>query len=111
MRRIITAGLFVIFLVTVIGGGSQIQAADKYPVRPITIIIPMEVGSDADVLSRPMMQKASAILGKPVVIVNKPGGGSDDRFARSLRGEARRLYDWFGKYIHHPGQNAGLAPL
>jgi tripartite-type tricarboxylate transporter receptor subunit TctC len=75
MRRIITAGLFVIFLVTVIGGGGQIQAADKYPVRPITIIIPMEVGSDADIVSRPMMQKASEILGKPVVIVNKPGGG------------------------------------
>ena len=75
MRRTITAGLFVIFLVSGIGGGNQIQAADKYPVKPITIIIPMEVGSDADVLSRPMMQKASAILGKPVVIVNKPGGG------------------------------------
>ena len=75
MKRIMIAGLVVIFLVIGIGGGSQIQAADKYPVKPITIIIPMEVGSDADILSRPMMQKASAILGKPVVIVNKPGGG------------------------------------
>ena len=75
MKGIMFAGLVVIFLVMGIGGGNQTQAADKYPVKPITIIVPMEVGSDADVLSRPMMQKASAILGKPVVIVNKPGGG------------------------------------
>jgi len=75
MRGNTIAGLVVILLVIGIGGGNQIQAAEKYPVKPINIIIPMEVGSDADILSRPMMQKASAILGKPVVIVNKPGGG------------------------------------
>ncbi len=75
MKGTMIAGLVVIFLVIGVGGGNQIQAAEKYPVKPINIIIPMEVGSDADILSRPMMQKASAILGKPVVIVNKPGGG------------------------------------
>ena len=75
MRRIITAGLFVIFLVGGIGGGKEIQAADKYPRKPITMILPFEVGADADVIARPIMQKAAAIIGKPIVIVNKPGGG------------------------------------
>lgn len=75
MRRTIIAGLVVILMGSVVGGGNPIQAADRYPVKPITIILPYEVGADADVLARPVMQKASAILGKPVVIVNKPGGG------------------------------------
>jgi tripartite-type tricarboxylate transporter receptor subunit TctC len=75
MKRILIAGLFVAFLVSVMSGGKEIQAADKYPVKPITIIFPYEVGADGDVVGRPMMQKASAILGKPIVIVNKPGGG------------------------------------
>jgi tripartite-type tricarboxylate transporter receptor subunit TctC len=74
MKKAIIAGLIVIW-VSVYGGGNQINAAEKYPAKPITIILPYEVGADADVLARPKMQKASAILGKPVVIVNKPGGG------------------------------------
>ena len=75
MRGIIIPGLVAIFLVIGIAAGNQIQAAAKYPVKPITMIIPMEVGSDADIIARPQMEKASAILGKPVVVVNKPGGG------------------------------------
>jgi tripartite-type tricarboxylate transporter receptor subunit TctC len=75
MRRIIIAGLVVIFWVSGVGGENEIKAADRYPAKPITYIIPMEVGADADIVSRPQMQKASAILGKPIVIVNKPGGG------------------------------------
>ena len=52
------------------------QAADKYPVKPITCIVGVEAGGDGDVLVRPVMQRVSKLLGQPVVIVNKPGGGS-----------------------------------
>ena len=51
------------------------QAADPFPVKPIVCIICVEAGSDADLLARPVLQKASSILGQPIVIVNKPGGG------------------------------------
>lgn len=52
------------------------QAAEKYPVKPILFIVPVEAGGDGDVLVRPVMEKVSKMLGQPVVIVNKPGGGS-----------------------------------
>jgi tripartite-type tricarboxylate transporter receptor subunit TctC len=52
------------------------QAADSYPVKPITFIVAVEAGADGDVLIRPLMQRVSQILGQPIVIVNKPGGGS-----------------------------------
>ncbi len=53
-----------------------VQAAEKYPVKPILFIVPVEAGGDGDVLVRPVMEKVSKMLGQPVVIVNKPGGGS-----------------------------------
>jgi tripartite-type tricarboxylate transporter receptor subunit TctC len=52
------------------------QAADKYPVKPILCIVAVEAGADGDVLTRPIMQRVSQMLGQPIVIVNKPGGGS-----------------------------------
>jgi len=52
------------------------QAADKYPVKPIVAIVPVEAGGDGDVLFRPVMDKVSKMLGQPIVIVNKPGAGS-----------------------------------
>ena len=54
---------------------ANLQAAEQYPVKPITFLIPLDAGSDADILARPLVQKASAILGKPIVVVNKPGAG------------------------------------
>ena len=53
-----------------------VQAADKYPVKPITCIVAVEAGADGDVLVRPIMERVSKMLGQPIVIVNKPGGGS-----------------------------------
>lgn len=51
-------------------------AAEKYPVKPVDFIVPLEAGSDGDVITRPVVQKVSQILGQPVMIVNKPGAGS-----------------------------------
>jgi len=53
-----------------------VQAAEKYPVKPILFIVPVEAGGDGDVLVRPVMERVSKMLGQPIVIVNKPGGGS-----------------------------------
>jgi tripartite-type tricarboxylate transporter receptor subunit TctC len=61
------------------------QAAEKYPVRPIEFIVPMEAGSDGDTISRPAMAKVSQILGQPIMFVNKPGGGSSIGYRETLR--------------------------
>ena len=51
-------------------------AAEKYPVKPITAIVAVEAGADGDVLVRPILQSVSKMLGQPILVVNKPGGGS-----------------------------------
>jgi putative tricarboxylic transport membrane protein len=65
-----------ISLCSAVVGSESAQAAEKYPVKPITCIVGVEAGADGDVLVRPVMQRVSKMLGQPIVIVNKPGGGS-----------------------------------
>lgn len=52
------------------------QAAEKYPTKPILLIVGVEAGGDGDVLVRPLADRVSKMLGQPIVVVNKPGGGS-----------------------------------
>jgi tripartite-type tricarboxylate transporter receptor subunit TctC len=53
-----------------------LQAADKYPAKPIIFLVPNEAGSSADMAARALAVKLQAQLGQPVVVTNKPGAGS-----------------------------------
>jgi tripartite-type tricarboxylate transporter receptor subunit TctC len=50
--------------------------AQGYPSRPVKIIVPYGVGGSADVYARFLGAKLQDSLGQPVVIENRPGGGS-----------------------------------
>lgn len=76
MKIFYTLILGTLLVVLMAGGGNRAEAADAYPSKHISFIVPNEAGASADLLARPLMQKVSAILGQPVVVVNKPGGGS-----------------------------------
>src|SRR4029079_15526092 len=52
------------------------EAADRYPVKPIQAIVAVEAGAAGDVLVRPISERVSKMLGQPILVVNKPGGGS-----------------------------------
>lgn len=77
MKRLFITILSVFLLLGIANWGNKAQASEKYPVKPITYIMPIEAGSDADLMTRPFVQKASAILGHPIMVVNKPGGGGN----------------------------------
>lgn len=51
-------------------------AAQTYPAKPITVIVPFPPGGSGDALMRTLGLAASADLGQPVVIMHKPGGGA-----------------------------------
>ena len=75
MKRLFIAVLSVFLCLGFVSFG-MVQAAEKYPVKPISCIVSVEAGADGDVLTRPALQKASQILGQPIMVVNKPGAGS-----------------------------------
>jgi tripartite-type tricarboxylate transporter receptor subunit TctC len=54
----------------------QPARADDYPTRPVTMIVPWAAGGAVDALARIAAPKLTERLGKPIVIENRPGGGS-----------------------------------
>ncbi|MBI1966252.1 MAG: tripartite tricarboxylate transporter substrate binding protein [Betaproteobacteria bacterium] len=50
-----------------------VQAQDKYPSRPITIIVPFPPGGIADITARSLAPGLERVLKQPVVMQNRPG--------------------------------------
>ena len=50
--------------------------AQKYPNRPIRIIVPVPAGGGVDLLSRSIGQKMSESMGVPVIADNRPGASA-----------------------------------
>lgn len=56
--------------------GACLTAQAQNPNTPLRVIVPYTPGGSTDVIARAVGQKAGEILGQPVVIDNRPGGGT-----------------------------------
>ncbi len=63
---LIAAGMAALLLAT----GA---AAQPYPSKPVTVVVPFPPGGSSDATMRVMSGKMSELLGQPVVLENKPG--------------------------------------
>ena len=54
---------------------SPCVAAEKFPAKAITVLAGTTPGATVDVSFRALMEPTSKILGQPILLVNKPGGG------------------------------------
>src|SRR6478609_8480364 len=54
---------------------SGVSAAQDYPSRPITLVVPYAAGGGNDVMARIVAEKMSKSLGQQIVIENKGGAG------------------------------------
>lgn len=50
-------------------------AAAQYPDKPIRMIVPQAAGSATDNSARVVAQELSKVIGQPIVVDNRPGGG------------------------------------
>jgi tripartite-type tricarboxylate transporter receptor subunit TctC len=59
-----------------VGGVSAQSVADRYPDKPIKIIVPFAPGGSVDVLARVVGQKLQESWGQPVVVESRPGAST-----------------------------------
>src|SRR6202790_5075097 len=70
MRRL---GIFALSLVCLAAGAGFAQAQDKYPSKPIKIIVPYVPGGATDIVARILADQMGKSLGQSVIVENKPG--------------------------------------
>jgi tripartite-type tricarboxylate transporter receptor subunit TctC len=76
MRRDIITGVAAgALLVAFLAAPSRGAAAEDYPSRPITLIVPYPAGGGVDAMGRIVGQKLSELLGQQVVIEDRGGAG------------------------------------
>lgn len=54
---------------------SSFAAAQSYPTKPVSVIVPFAAGGTNDIVARIVAQELSSSLGKQVVVENRTGGG------------------------------------
>jgi tripartite-type tricarboxylate transporter receptor subunit TctC len=60
-------------------------AAQNYPSRPITVIIPFAGGSASDVAARILFAKMASNMGQPIIVENRPGAGGNSGTAQAAK--------------------------
>lgn len=84
LRRL--AALAACAMASLVASMPQADAQEKYPVRPIRLLIPFPAGGAADTVGRSIGELLSGRFGQPVVIDNRPGAAgrvATDMLARA----------------------------
>ncbi|MBB2777634.1 UNVERIFIED_ORG: tripartite-type tricarboxylate transporter receptor subunit TctC [Comamonas terrigena] len=71
----------------VAGMGSAL-AADAYPDKPLTMVVPFSAGGTTDILARIVGQALGQELGQTIIIDNKPGAGGNIGAQQASRAKA-----------------------
>src|SRR5882672_9786511 len=74
-------------------------AAQDYPTRPVTLIVPFPAGGGVDAVARIVAQKLSAALGQQVIIDNRGGAGG----VIGTRAAAKTAPDGYTLVMAHTG--------
>jgi tripartite-type tricarboxylate transporter receptor subunit TctC len=78
--RLVAAAAIALALAS--AGGA---AAEPFPSRPVTLVVPLGVGGSTDVIGRLMAEGMRAALGQPVIVENTTGAGGTVGVGRVAR--------------------------
>src|SRR5664279_3466677 len=80
--------LTVVIATLVCLASAGMAAAQNYPARQITMIVPFPAGGATDTLGRFLAEKLRAVLGQPVIIENVAGAAGSIGVGRAVRSPA-----------------------
>jgi len=98
--------LFALIAACCAGVIAKPAAAQVYPSRPITVIVPVPPGGVADPIARILADHMSAKLGQPMVIENVTGAGGSIGVARAARAAPDGYTLSIGNWLSHVGASA-----
>jgi tripartite-type tricarboxylate transporter receptor subunit TctC len=101
-RKILAAALVA---AVALSCAAQRAAAQAYPTRPVTVIVPFAAGGGNDILARLLTQHMGRALGQQFVIENRPGAGG----TIGARAVAKAAPDGYTLMVGHSGV-FGVAP-
>lgn len=81
-------------------------AAQDYPTRQITIIVPFPAGGSTDIQARILAEPLRVALGQPVVVQNVPGAGSTIGTTRAVQSPPDGYTLIVGNWTSHVGAGA-----
>src|SRR6202166_3222572 len=84
MRRLLTATVAILLGL----GSTGLAAAQNYPERAITMIVPFPAGGATDTLARFLGEQMWGVLGQPVIIENIGGAAGSIGVGRAVRAPA-----------------------
>ena len=79
---------------------AQAGAADTWPSKPVTVIVPFPAGGGTDAFARPLFAQLTKQLGKQVIVDNRGGAGGNIGATLAAR-SAPDGYTWFMGAVHH----------
>jgi tripartite-type tricarboxylate transporter receptor subunit TctC len=69
--------LIFLLMIGVVGSAAGPAMAQRYPNKPVRIIVPFAAGGSVDALARVIGQKLSEQFNQPVLVENRPGAGGN----------------------------------
>ena len=103
MFRIVAATLMAASL-------AATAAAEDYPLRPITLVVPFPPGGTNNIMARAVADRMSRTLGQPVVVENRAGGAAGTIATRQFAKSAPDGYTLLLAYTSNLASGPNLFP-
>jgi len=103
MKSLLVAALLI-------SAGAADAAAQTYPTKPVTIVVPFAAGGPSDAIARILGDRMKATLGQPFLIENVTGAGGSIGVGRAVRAAPDGYTISFGHLGTHVA-NQAIYPL